>query len=85
MHSEEGSEAKAAEDTSGQGGSRGSGGSRFDFGKLVKDVAVNSVIGGFASMAFYGMDRAVERVSRSVTRGSQRRIENESRRINTCL
>ncbi len=50
----------------GSQGSRGyqqtggsSGESRFDFGRLVKDVAVNSLIGGLAGAAFYGFDKAV--------------------------
>lgn len=50
----------------GSQGSRGyqqtggsSGESRFDFGRLVKDVAMNSLIGGLAGAAFYGFDKAV--------------------------
>ena len=57
--------------------------SRFSFGKLVGDVIVNSLLGGFTSTMYYGADRAVGAVSNGIRgrRSSRQRIaDNESGR-----
>ena len=52
----------------GRGGSLAPRNDRFSLGRFVRDVAVGAVMGGLASVAFYGAGRGVEALGKSVSR-----------------
>ena len=54
----------------GRGGSFAPRNDRFSLGRFVRDVAVGAVMGGLASVAFYGAGKGVEALERSVRRNS---------------
>ena len=60
----------------GRGGSLAPRNDRFSLGRFVRDVAVGAVMGGLASVAFYGAGKGVEALERSVRRnnGSSRAV-----------
>ena len=60
----------------GRGGSPAPRNDRFSLGRFVRDVAVGAVMGGLASVAFYGAGKGVEALERSVRRnnGSSRAV-----------
>ena len=54
----------------GRGGSLAPRNDRFSLGRFVRDVAVGAVMGGLASVAFYGAGKGVEALERSVRRNN---------------
>jgi hypothetical protein len=50
----------------GRGGSFAPRNDRFSLGRFVRDVAVGAVMGGLASVAFYGTGKGVEALERSI-------------------
>ncbi len=50
----------------GRGGSLAPRNDRFSLGRFVRDVAVGAVMGGLASVAFYGTGKGVEALERSI-------------------
>jgi len=50
----------------GRGGSLAPRNDRFSLGRFVRDVAVGAVMGGLASVAFYGAGKGVEALERSI-------------------
>ncbi len=59
----------------GRGGSLAPRNDRFSLGRFVRDVAVGAVMGGLASVAFYGAGKGVEALERSVQRNRVQKIE----------
>ncbi len=49
---------------------------RFSLGSFVRDVVSGAVMGGLASVTFYGADKAVEALKRSLEQKRIQRIEN---------
>ena len=52
----------------GRGGSLAPRNDRFSLGRFVRDVAVGAVMGGLASVAFYGAGKGVEALERNILR-----------------
>ncbi len=50
----------------GRGGSPAPRNDRFSLGRFVRDVAVGAVMGGLASVAFYGAGKGVEALNKSI-------------------
>ncbi len=60
----------------GRGGSFAPRNDRFSLGRFVRDVAVGAVMGGLASVAFYGAGKGVEALKQSIQQ------EEHSRKLN---
>ena len=59
----------------GRGGSFAPQNDRFSLGSFVRDMAIGAVMGGLASVAFYGAGKGVEALKRSVERRRIQKIE----------
>ena len=62
----------------GRGGSPAPRNDRFSLGRFVRDVAVGAVMGGLASVAFYGTGKGVEALRNSVQRKIRKPISEGS-------